>query len=116
MASARAFSTMSSPRAQLMMRMPFFMMRMEAWLMRPSVCVEADVEREEVGGFEDLVNGDKSYVVFAGDDGSDKGVVADEVHAKAGGAAGDFETNAAKTDDAESFAAEFGALQGFFLP
>jgi hypothetical protein len=39
MASARACSTMSSPRAQLMMRMPFFMMRMEVGLMRPSVWV-----------------------------------------------------------------------------
>ncbi len=29
---------------------------------------EADVEGEEVGGFEDLVDGDEGYVVFAGDD------------------------------------------------
>ena len=108
---------MSSPRAQLMMRMPFFMMRME-------VCVdeafglggEADVEGEVVGGLEDLVDGDEGDVVLAGDDGGDEGVVADEVHAEAGGAAGDFEADAAEADDAEGLAAELGALEGFFLP
>ena len=77
---------------------------------------EADVEGEVVGGFEDLVDGDEGYVVLAGDDGGDEGVVADEVHAEAGGAAGDFEADAAEADDAEGFAAELGALEGFFLP
>ncbi len=38
-ASARAASTMSSPRAQLMMRTPGFMMAMEWALIMPSVCV-----------------------------------------------------------------------------
>ena len=65
---------------------------------------------------EDLVDGDEGYVVLAGDDGGDEGVVADEVHAEAGGAAGDFEADAAEADDAEGFAAEFGALERFFLP
>ena len=77
---------------------------------------EADVESEVVGGFEDLVDGDKGDVVLAGDDGGDEGVVADEMHAEAGGAAGDFEANAAETDDAEGFTAELGALERFFLP
>ena len=77
---------------------------------------EADVESEVVGVFEDLVDGNEGDVVLAGDDGCDEGVVADELHAEAGGAAGDFEADAAKADDAEGFAAELGALQGFFLP
>ena len=77
---------------------------------------EADVEGEVVGGLEDLVDGDEGDVVLAGDDGGDEGVVADEVHAEAGGAAGDLEADAAEADDAEGFAAELGALEGFFLP
>jgi hypothetical protein len=38
------------------------------------------------------------------------------VHAEAGGAAGDFKADAAEANDAESFAAELGTLQGFFFP
>jgi hypothetical protein len=108
---------MSSPRAQLTMRTPFFMMAMEVLLMRPSVCGgEADVQREVVGLAEDLVDGDEGDVVLAGDDGRDEGVVADEVHAEGLGAAGDFEADAAEADDAEGLAAELGALQGFLVP
>ena len=77
---------------------------------------EADVQGEVVGLLEDLVDGDEGDVVLAGDDGGDEGVVAEDVHAEAGGAAGDFEADAAEADDAEGFAAQLGALQGFFLP
>ncbi len=45
---------MSSPRAQLMMRMPFFMMAMEVRVDEAfGLGGEADVEGEVVGGFED---------------------------------------------------------------
>jgi len=60
--------------------------------------------------------GDEGYVIFAGDDGGDEGVVADEMHAEAGGAAGDLEADTAEAYDAEGLAAELGALQGFFVP
>ena len=49
---------------------------------------EAYVEGEVVGGLEDLVDGDEGDVVLTGDDGGDEGVVADEVHAEAGGRGG----------------------------
>ncbi len=103
--------------AQLMMRMPFFMILIEVALMRPSVwVVRPDVEGEVVRGFEISSMGTRGDVVFARDDGSDEGVVADEVHAEAGGAAGDFEADATKADDAEGLAAELLALKGFSCP
>ena len=57
---------------------------------------EADVQREEVGVGEDFVDGDEGDAVLARDDGSDEGVVAEEVHAEGLGAAGDFEADAAE--------------------
>src|SRR5436309_4992835 len=60
---------------------------------------EADVECEVVGGLQDLVNGDEGYIVLAGDDGGYERIVADEVHAEAGGAACDFETDAAEANE-----------------
>jgi len=77
---------------------------------------EADVEGEEVGHREELFDGDEADGVFAGDGGGDEGVVAEELHAEVAGAAGDFEADAAKAEDAEFFSAELGALEGFFLP
>ncbi len=77
---------------------------------------EADVEGEVVGLLEDVVDGDEGDVVLAGDDGRDEGVVADELHAEAAGATGDFEADAAEADDAECLAAELPGPEGIFLP
>ena len=55
-------------------------------------------------------------MVFAGDDGRDEWIVADDVHAEGLGAASDFEANAAEADDAEGLIAKLGALQRFLLP
>ena len=77
---------------------------------------EADVEGEEVGLAEEVVDGDEGDVVLAGDHGRDKGVVADQGHAEGAGAAGDLETDAPETDDAEGLAAELGALERFLVP
>ncbi len=74
------------------------------------------MEGEKVGGFEDFIDGDEGDAILAGDDRGDEGVVADEVHAESRGATGDFKANAAEADDAEGLAAEFGALEGFFVP
>lgn len=77
---------------------------------------ETDVEREIVGGFQDLVDGDEGDVVFAGDDRGDEGVISDEVHAETRGAAGNLETDATEAYDAEGLAAQLRALERFFLP
>ena len=108
---------MSSPRAQFTMRMPGFMMAMdclvdEAFGLRG----EADVEREVVGALEDVVDRDEGDLVFAGDDRGDEGIVADDLHPKGAGAAGDLEADATEADDAEGFAAQLGALERLLCP
>ena len=108
---------MSSPRAQLMMRMPGFMMASECLLMRPSVCgVRPTCSERKSRLGEDFVDGHERDVVFARDDGGDEGVVAEQVHAEGLGAAGDLKADAAEADDAERFAAELGALQRLLVP
>src|ERR1700709_2925715 len=77
---------------------------------------QAYVEGEVVGGFQDLVDGDQGDVVLTGDDRGDEWIVADEVHAEAGGAAGDLEADAAEAYDAEGLAAQLLALEGFLVP
>ena len=77
---------------------------------------EAYVEGEVVGLLEDVVDVDESDAVLAGDNRGYEGVVADDVHSEAGGTAGDFEADTAEAYDAEGFASELGALEGFFIP
>ena len=77
---------------------------------------EADVEGEEVGPAEKVVDLDQGDAVLAGDDRGDKGVVADEGHVEGAGAASYLEADAAEADDAEGLAAEFGALERLLVP
>ena len=100
------------------MRMPFFMILIEVALMRPLGFGwwKANVEGEVVGVTEDLVDGHEGDVVLAGDDRGNEGIVADDVHAEDGGAAGGLESGRLEADDAEGLAAELGAPEGFFLP
>ena len=74
------------------------------------------MERKVIRIREDLVDADEGYGVFAGNDGRHKGVEGDEIHAKGTRPPRDLDADASKTDDAEGFAAQFGALQRLLLP
>ena len=80
------------------------------WVVRPTWSVR---KSEGLKTSSSEVQGD---VVLAGDDRGEEGVIGDELHAEGCGAASDFEADATEADDAERFAAELGALQGFFVP
>ena len=74
------------------------------------------MEGEVVRAGDELVEGDQLDAGFAGDGGGDKGIAADDLHAEAAGAPGDFEADAAQAEDAEGFAAELGALEELLFP
>ena len=63
-----------------------------------------------------FVECDEADAVFAGDGGGDEGIAADDFEAEAAGAAGDFKSDAAEAEDAESLAAQLRALQTLLFP
>ena len=74
------------------------------------------MERDVVGAGDDFVEGNKADAVFACDGGGNKRIAADDFETEAAGTARNFKSDAAESENAESFAAKFGALQALLLP
>ena len=67
------------------------------------------VDRDEIGAFEERVEGDQAHPVVGGRPGRDVGVVGDERHGEAGGAARHGAADGAEADQAEGLAGEIDA-------
>ena len=116
-ASARAASSINSPRAQLTMRTPFFILAMAAASIIFSVaalsevCSEMKSERREK-----FVERDEFDFDFSRGRGRDERIVGEHFHFERASAAGHFGADAAEADEAQRLAAQLGAGERGFFP
>ena len=100
-----------------MMRTPFF-------IFAPGFGVDdtgglrrqAHVQRQIIGSGDDLVKRYQLDAVLASHSGGNKRIAADNVQTKSAGALRNFKPDPAQAENAQSFAAQFPALQTLLLP
>ena len=116
-ASFSAASSISSPRAVLMIRMPGFIFASRSSLNEVvRLGGRREVKRQEVGGGADLVERQQLDAHAFGEIARDERVVGDDAHAERAGALRDFLADAAEPGDAERLASQLGAEEALLLP
>ena len=117
MASASAASSTMPPRATLMTRSVGLALSSRSRPMRPvGLRRLRQVDGEEVGLGDDLVERQQLDAELAGPLGRHERVVGDEAHAEAAGPVGDELADAAEADDAERLVGQLDALPPAALP
>ena len=117
MASASAASSIRSPRAVLMIRMPFFARASRSALTMCRVCgVRRHVQRDVVGAGEQVVERHQLDAEVGGHLLGDERIVRDDAHAERRGAARHLLADAAEAGEAERLVAHLLAEKLLLLP
>ena len=117
MASASAFSSTRPPRAQLMMRTPFFILAMRARVDDAlGLLGQRRVQRDEVGAADQFVELDLLDADRHGALRRQERIEGDDPHLQADGAVGDDRADVAAADDAERLAVQLDAHELRLLP
>ena len=116
-AASSAGSSISSPRAVLMMRTPFLHLLEALGVEEPvGLLGVGQVQRDVVGAAAQRVEVGELDVEIVGDVRGDERIVGDDPHAEGAGAVGEGLADAAEADHAEGLVAQLGADEALLLP